>query len=79
MHRAVRLNPKSALAFCCRGIAYQDKADLDKALADYNEAIRLNPKWGRAYYHRGTAYEKKGEKAKAEADFARSRELEQKP
>ena len=67
------------MAYCCRGIAYQEKADNDKAIADYNEAVRLNPKLARAYYHRGTAYEKKGEKAKAEEDLAQAKRLGYKP
>ena len=31
-------------AYNDRGIAWHDKGDLDRAIADYNEAIRLNPK-----------------------------------
>jgi tetratricopeptide (TPR) repeat protein len=42
-NEAIRLDPKSALAFGNRGIAYGKKGDNDRALADFDEAIRLNP------------------------------------
>jgi tetratricopeptide (TPR) repeat protein len=40
---AIRLDPKSALAFIGRGDAYTSKGDHDRAVADYNEAVRLDP------------------------------------
>ena len=42
--RAIRLDPENAGAFNNRGIAWYDKKEYDKAIADYNEAIRLDPK-----------------------------------
>ena len=33
-----------AIAYYSRGLAYYDKGDDDRAIADYNEAIRLDPK-----------------------------------
>jgi len=39
-----------------RGIAYAEKADYDRAIADYTEAIRLDPKLAEAYCSRGAAY-----------------------
>jgi tetratricopeptide (TPR) repeat protein len=38
-----------AFAFKNRGNAYKDKADYDRAIADYNEAIRLDPKFAIAF------------------------------
>jgi tetratricopeptide (TPR) repeat protein len=52
-----------------RGVAYVDKGDLEKAVADYTEAIRLNPIFVAAYWGRGSAYGKKGDIAKAIADY----------
>lgn len=41
-----------AAAFNNRGVAYQAKGDLDRAIADYSEAIRLNPRLAVAYNNR---------------------------
>ena len=41
------------MAYCNRGVAYANKGDYDKAIADCNEAIRLDPKDAVAYCNRG--------------------------
>ena len=38
-----------ARAYTNRGLAYQAKAELDRAIADYNRAIELDPKLAFAY------------------------------
>ena len=48
---------------------FSDKADHDKAIADYSEAIRLDPKWERAYYYRGCEYLAKKKYDQAIADY----------
>src|SRR6202451_2938122 len=45
-----------AVAFSNRGNAYLAKADLDHAIADYNQAIRLDPDYAFAFNNRGYAY-----------------------
>ena len=66
---AVQIDPKSALAFIARGDAYTNKADNDRAIADYNEAIQLDPKNALALSDRGVAYANKGDNDRAMADF----------
>ena len=51
-------------------MAYFDKGDYDRAIADYGEALRLAPKDARTYYHRGAAYGMKGDDDKELADYA---------
>ena len=65
----IRLDPKDALAFDNRGLAYAAKGDSDTAIADYNEAIRLDPKDALAFNNRGLAYAAKGDNDRAIADY----------
>ena len=37
--------------FYFRGVAYQNKGDVDKALADYSESLRINPNFNDALEH----------------------------
>ena len=39
-----------------RGIAYRDKGEPDRAIADYNKTIELDAKYQLAWYNRGNAY-----------------------
>jgi tetratricopeptide (TPR) repeat protein len=77
-NEAIRLDPKSSLAFINRGDTYTNKGDHDRAIADYNEAIRLDPKSVLAFSARGVAYAKKGDYDRAIADFSRAIRLDSK-
>jgi tetratricopeptide (TPR) repeat protein len=77
-NEAIRLDPKSTLAFIGRGDAYTNKGDHDRALADYNEAIRLDPKSALAHSDRGVAYANKGDYDRALADFNEAIRLQSK-
>jgi len=55
--------------YTSRGVAYRDKGDYDRAIADYNEAIRLDPKNSIAYGNRGNVYKDKGDYDRAIADY----------
>ena len=41
------------MAYYNRGIAYGNKGELDKAIADFTEAIRLDPKDGKSVFQPG--------------------------
>jgi tetratricopeptide (TPR) repeat protein len=58
-----------AKAFRSRGIAWRDKGNVDRAIADYNEAIRIDPKWAAAFVSRALARAAKGDKAGTIADY----------
>ena len=58
-----------AVAHVARGLAWQAKGDLDRALADYTEAIRLNPRDALAYNNRGLLWRETGDVDRAIADL----------
>ena len=58
-----------AFAYYNRGIAYDDKGQYDRAIADYDTAIKLNPKDADFYFNRGTSYDDKGQFDRAIADY----------
>ena len=58
-----------------RGMAYDQKGDLDHAIADDTEAIRLNPREYVAYNNRGLAYQHKGDLDHAITDYSKAVEL----
>ena len=66
---AIRLHPRLAGAFVDRGLAWLQKGELDKVLADEEEAIRLDPE-AIAFSNRGSVWERKGLFDKAVADYS---------
>ena len=66
---AILLDPKDAIAFNNRGLAYRDKREFDRAIADCNEAIRLDPTYAKAVFGRGTAYRRRGDPDRAIIDY----------
>ncbi len=59
-----------------RGVAYGDKGDYDRAIADYTQAIKLDPKHAYAYYNRGVAYKNLGQTNRAIQEYRRALELD---
>jgi lipoprotein NlpI len=67
-----------AFAYNNRGIAYDEKKDFDRAIADFTEAIRLDPKYAAAYDNRGNAYNAKGDFDRAIPDYTEAIRLDPK-
>ncbi len=61
-----------SFAYTNRGNAYDDKGEVDRAIADYTKAIALDPNYAIAYTNRGLTYEKKGEVDRAIADYTKA-------
>ena len=77
--QAIDLGLKSYDVYSCRGNAYSQRGDHDKAIADLTEAIKLKPDFSKAYKNRGLAYKKKGDQTKADEDFEKAKEHELPP
>jgi len=69
---AIRLDPKNALNYSERGIAWLSKRQYDKAIEDFSEVIRLDPRNFSAYGNRGMAWASKKETEKAFDDYDES-------
>jgi tetratricopeptide (TPR) repeat protein len=69
LRRRKETRSNRAKALYNRGIALQDKGDLDRALVDFNEAIQLNPKDANAFNNRGITHKDKGDLDRTLADF----------
>jgi len=62
---------KLAVALYNRGIAYQERGDFDRAIADFDRAIELRPDTSKAFYNRAISYLRKGEFERSVKDFDR--------
>jgi tetratricopeptide (TPR) repeat protein len=67
------------VAYVARGLAWQSKGDLDRALSDFNEAIRINPKDALAYNDRGMLWRERGDSDRAIEDFTAAINLDPLP
>jgi TonB family protein len=76
---AVRLDPKNAEAYSCRGNGYYFAfKDYDRAIADFTTALGLNPNDRMTYFRRGNAYKAKKMFDQALADYEKSLQLAEK-
>ncbi|MCX5702369.1 MAG: tetratricopeptide repeat protein [Candidatus Omnitrophica bacterium] len=65
----IKLSPNKAGPYVNLGIAFANRQEYDKAIADLNQAIRLNSNYAEAYNARGFVFIKKQEYDKAIADL----------
>lgn len=59
-----------------RGVAYMQKGELDKALADFSQSIALDPRWGTAHINRARIYFEQGKLDLAKADLDKAVRLD---
>lgn len=65
-----------AAAYNNRGYAYDNKAQYDRAIQDFNQAIRIKPDYALAFNNRGFAYQNKGDYNRAIQDYNQSLKLQ---
>ena len=58
-----------AAALASRGVAYENKGEIDRAVADFDAALDLSPGSGSVHIYRGLAWVKKRDLDRAIADF----------
>jgi tetratricopeptide (TPR) repeat protein len=66
---AIKLDPRSALAFHTRGIVWQAKGDPERALADFQMSLQLDPQRIAVYLSKGLAWHAKGNDDRAIAEL----------
>jgi len=76
--KAIELDPEpdnAAGAYFGRGVVYNMKGQLDRAIEDFNKAIELYPDYAHVYVSRGYVYSRKGQYDKAIMNFNKAIEL----
>jgi tetratricopeptide (TPR) repeat protein len=73
--REIAATPGSFHAYNHRGLAYMQKNELDRALADFNVALKIAPRDPVLFINRGRVHQKKGMPDLALADLRRAETL----
>jgi len=74
-NKALKINPRFAIAYRARGFAHCGKGQYDRAISDFTKAIEINPKYSDAYFYRGFAYCEKGQHDRAISDLTKAIEI----
>jgi len=73
--KALKVNPRDAIAYNNRGLAWGKKGDYDNAIADFTKALEINPQYSDAYKNRGIAYYDKGDYDSAIGNYTKAVEI----
>jgi len=76
--QVIKADSQAARTYFNRGLAYQDKGEFDRAIADFDKVIALDPKDADSYIFRGLAYQGQGDLDRAIVDYRKALELEPK-
>ncbi len=76
LDKAIRINPKIALAHLDLGILYTDSGHKDEALRELRLAERLSPNDQNVHYRLGRFYQSTGRKDEAKIEFDKTRNLQ---
>lgn len=68
-NKALSIDPKFALAYTGRGVAYHGLGQYEKAIEEHTEAIRINPENATFYYNRGRSFQELSKHQQALDDF----------
>lgn len=69
---ALETNPRTAITYFNRGLAWFYMGEMDKAIDDYTKALEINKELIEAYISRGVTWNKKGDYDFAVSDFAKA-------
>lgn len=69
LERAIRLDPRSAVAYNALGIVYLQQAEFDRAVDFFDAAILHSPYWAYPKHNRALALAEKGDSAGAENSY----------
>jgi tetratricopeptide (TPR) repeat protein len=68
-NKALSIDPKFALAYTGRGVAYHILGQHESAIEDHSEAIRINPNDALFYYNRGRSFQELSKHRQAIENF----------
>ena len=73
--KAIQFNPRDALAYVNRGLAYSRAGDFRQAQSDFSRALEVDARQGVAYYARGLVALLLGLQAEAQRDLQQAANL----